>query len=153
MSKLSSESIAKMKEAIKAAPSVLNPELDTVFVAPIGVPMPETGFTSAAMLYPARAGGINLVRAERQWIARINEGCTRDEMIDGVKRYAAYCAAKGIVGTHRVKAAEDFFGRYQYFKEAWDAGPSKTKSERVVIETQANIEEANKLFSEQFASA
>lgn len=121
MSKLSSDSIARMKEVLRAVPSVINPELDAVFVAPIGVPLPETGFDSAMLLYPARPGGINRIRALRQWVARINEGCSASDMTAGVKRYAAYCNAKGIAGTQRVKSAEDFLGRCMYFTDVWAA--------------------------------
>jgi hypothetical protein len=132
MSKVSSDSLAKMKEVLKAVPSVIAPGLDTVFVAPIGVPLPQTGFGFAMSLYPPRAGGYNLIRAERQWIERIKEGCKRDDMLAGVKRYAEFCKASGIAGTHRVKAAEDFFGRYQHFMEAWSVSSATSKSEKMV---------------------
>jgi hypothetical protein len=44
-------------------------------------------------------------------------------MLAGVKRYAAYCAAKGKVGTTYVKQAATFFGPGDHWCESWSTEP------------------------------
>ena len=79
-------------------------------------------FEKAWGLYPTRSGGNPKRRAFKAWCARIQEGRTAEQLIDGVRRYAAYCKAQGKTGTEYVKQAATFFGPDEEFNEAWKPG-------------------------------
>lgn len=78
-------------------------------------------------IYPKRAGSQRWQDAERAINARRIEGATWDELIAGVKRYAAYCAESGKLQTELVQQAATFFGKNRGYAEPWNA--SLTKSE------------------------
>lgn len=71
------------------------------------------------LAYPARAGDQGWRRAVKAANARIAEGHTPDEFIDGAKRYHAHCAALGKIGTEFVKQAATFLGPDKPFLEDW----------------------------------
>ncbi|WP_168794474.1 hypothetical protein [Paraburkholderia aromaticivorans] len=122
MTELSRKTIAAALATTRSIPSILNPEIDAEnVVMPPGVPLPETGFDSAVLLYPLRPGGVNRVRAIKEWIARVKEGCSPVGMTDGIRRYAEHCKSKGINGTHRVMPLDSFLGRRLQFLDAWTA--------------------------------
>lgn len=77
------------------------------------------------LAYPTRAGDQGWRKAVKAANARITEGHTTQEFIDGAKRYAAYCAAQGKVGTEFVKQAATFLGPDKPFLEAWTVPPAK----------------------------
>lgn len=76
-------------------------------------------FEEAFRLYPKRAGDNPKKKAWHAWSARLKEGHTAQVIIEGVKRYAAYCDAGGITGTEKVKHAATFFGPDESFLEEW----------------------------------
>lgn len=55
----------------------------------------------------------------KAWNARIRGGASAADIVEGVKRYAAYCQAKGIVGTSYVKQAATFFGPDEHWSLPW----------------------------------
>ncbi|WP_157198059.1 hypothetical protein [Methylomonas sp. DH-1] len=69
--------------------------------------------------YPKRSGGNPTKRALKAWNARIKEGRSAQELIDGVIRYAAWADAFGKTGTEFVKQAATFFGPDLHFQEPW----------------------------------
>lgn len=69
--------------------------------------------------YPKRAGGDSRVDALKAWKARIKAGAKPEEIIDGVKRYAAYIRARCKEHTEFVKRAATFFGPGEHWKEAF----------------------------------
>lgn len=73
------------------------------------------------LAYPARAGDQGWRRAVKAANARIAEGHTPDEFIEGAKRYGAHCATLGKVGTEFVKQAATFLGPDKPFLEPWTA--------------------------------
>ncbi|MDN7743061.1 helix-turn-helix domain-containing protein [Burkholderia multivorans] len=79
----------------------------------------DDAFDEAWSAYPKRAGGNSKRDALKAWNARIAAGERPDEMIAGTKRYAAFCAATGKVGTEFVKLAATFFGPSRHFAEDW----------------------------------
>lgn len=88
----------------------------------LGVPKPKPArksapkdsgnpqFDLAMSEYPKRAGGDSRVDARKAWDARIKAGRRPEDIIDGVKRYAAYTRARGKEHTEYVKRASTFFG-------------------------------------------
>ncbi|HCE8860334.1 TPA: helix-turn-helix domain-containing protein [Klebsiella michiganensis] len=78
-------------------------------------------FETAWDSYPKRAGGNSKAGAFKAWKARLKDGVKPDDMLAGVKRYAAYARATGSVGTQFVKQAATFFGPDRHFEESWQS--------------------------------
>ncbi|EBJ8256671.1 hypothetical protein R628_10045 [Salmonella enterica subsp. enterica serovar Enteritidis] len=76
-------------------------------------------FEEAWQAYPKRSGGNNKLSAFKAWNARIKQGVKPETMLEGVKRYAAFMASEGKIGTSFVKQAATFFGPYKHFDEPW----------------------------------
>ncbi|EPY4930590.1 helix-turn-helix domain-containing protein [Klebsiella pneumoniae] len=76
-------------------------------------------FETAWQAYPKRAGGNSKSGAFKAWKARLKDGVKPEDMLAGVKRYAAYTRATGSVGTQYVKQAASFFGPDRHFEESW----------------------------------
>jgi len=78
-------------------------------------------FETAWQAYPKRAGGNSKSGAFKAWKARLKDGVKPEDMLAGVKRYAAYARATGSIGTQFVKQAATFFGPDRHFEESWQA--------------------------------
>ncbi|MBS3894984.1 helix-turn-helix domain-containing protein [Serratia marcescens] len=76
-------------------------------------------FEIAWQAYPKRAGGNPKPSAYKAWNARLKDGATPEAMLAGVKRYAAFVAATGKLGSEYVKQAATFFGPDRHFDETW----------------------------------
>lgn len=76
-------------------------------------------FEEAWQAYPKRSGGNNKLSAFKAWNARIKQGVKPETMLEGVKRYAAFMASEGKIGTSFVKQAATFFGPDKHFDEVW----------------------------------
>ncbi|WP_447765740.1 hypothetical protein [Enterobacter asburiae] len=76
-------------------------------------------FEEAWQAYPKRSGGNNKLSAFKAWNARIKQGVKPETMLAGVKRYAAFMASEGKIGTSFVKQAATFLGPDRHFDEAW----------------------------------
>jgi phage replication O-like protein O len=76
-------------------------------------------FDEAWGLYPKRDGGNSKTDALKAWNARVGSGVAPADLLAGVKRYAAYCKAKEMIGTRYVKQAATFFGPGAHYAEAW----------------------------------
>jgi hypothetical protein len=71
------------------------------------------------LAYPERAGDPKWRSAVKAASARLDEGHTTQEFIDGAKRYATFCEATGKVGTEYVKQASTFLGPDKPFLLPW----------------------------------
>ncbi|WP_154975171.1 helix-turn-helix domain-containing protein [Klebsiella grimontii] len=78
-------------------------------------------FETAWQAYPKRAGGNSKSGAFKAWKARLKDGVKPEDMLAGVKRYAAYARVTGSIGTQYVKQAATFFGPDRHFEESWQA--------------------------------
>lgn len=76
-------------------------------------------FEEAWELYPERAGNDPKPDAYKQWQARLRDGHTEQELLQGVRRFRAYCDAKGDTGTQFVMQARKFFGEGKPFAADW----------------------------------
>lgn len=85
-------------------------------------------FTEAMAIYPKRIGGNSTADARKAWCARLREGVTETAMLDGVKRYAAYCRADGSEHSKYVKQAKTFFGPGEHWKEEWATADTQQRS-------------------------
>jgi hypothetical protein len=81
------------------------------------------------LAYPERAGDQGWREAQRAAHARLAEGHTSSEMIEGAKRYAAFLEATGKLGSEFVKRASTFLGPESppHFLQSWT--PPATKAE------------------------
>lgn len=81
---------------------------------------PSAEFLKAWELYPKRQGENSRKNAWKAWQARIREGVPAEELIEAVRRYAAFVRATGKEGTSYVKMGKTFFGPGEHWKEAYD---------------------------------
>lgn len=87
-------------------------------------------FLDFKIAYPTRAGDQGWRKAQRAAHARILEGYSWIEMLEGAKRYAAYVRSTGNEGTQYVKQAATFLGPELLFREPWDPPKSKAENQR-----------------------
>lgn len=93
-----------------------NPKRQTPRADAQSVPEEFAEFWAA---YPKREGGNSKAAAMKAWNARTRAGVSAADMLAGVQRYAAYCAAKGMTGTQYVKQASTFLGPDEHWAAEW----------------------------------
>jgi hypothetical protein len=81
-------------------------------------------------LYPERAGDQGWQRALKAANARMAEGHTPDEFIEGAMRYRAFCEATGKLGTEYVKQAASFLGPDKSFALPWSLPKTKAETQQ-----------------------
>ena len=91
-------------------------------------PAEELDFESFKAAYPKRTGAQPWAKAVKAANARIKGGAHFCAMIDGARRYAAFCEATDKSGTEFVMQAATFLGPEQHFMEPWDLPPSKSEA-------------------------
>jgi hypothetical protein len=99
------------------------------------------------LVYPSRAGDQGWRKAQRAAHARLAEGCTPDQFIDGAKRYAAFCDSQGKTGSEYVKQACTFLGPDKPFLEPWTPAPNKAE-----LKQNRNISASEQWLREQEAN-
>jgi hypothetical protein len=92
-------------------------------------------FLDLTSIYPRRAGDQGWRKALRAAHARLGEGHTWTEILEGTRRYAAFVRSTGNEGTAYVKQAATFLGPDLFFTQLWE--PPKTKAEN---QRDANID-------------
>lgn len=90
-------------------------------------------FETAWQAYPKRAGGNSKSAAWKHWKARLKDGVKPEDMLAGVKRYAAYCQTTANIGTQYVKQAATFFGPDRHFEESWQTPSAPGGGRRNVL--------------------
>lgn len=100
----------------------------------------EERFQEFRSLYPKRSGDHRWQTARNHIRARLREGHTWDDILDGTRRYAAFVRAKGDEGTPHTKQAASFVGTDRCFLEPWT--PPPTKAETRLAGNVAAVEEA-----------
>lgn len=90
-------------------------------------------FLDFKLAYPHRTGDQGWRKAQKAARARMSEGHTADEMIEGARRYAAFCDATGKTGSEYVKQAATFLGPDKSFMLPWDIPPSARPREREFV--------------------
>ena len=98
------------------------------------------------LAYPHRAGDQGWRKAQRAAHARISEGHTAAEIMDGAKRYSAFCEASGKSGTEFVKQACTFLGPDKPFLLPWTPPPNKAE-----VRQARNISASEQWLAEQEA--
>lgn len=96
-------------------------------------------FLEFKLAMPDRAGDPNWSGAKRAANARIREGYTPTQFINGARRYKAYCDATDSTATQYVKTASAFLGPDKHFLKDWD--PPKNKAERRLTSNLSAAEE------------
>lgn len=89
-------------------------------------------FEKAWKLYPKRSGN-NKKKANKCWNARIKEGVTAQQLLDGLQRYITYCTHTGKIGTEFVMHASTFFGPSDNWKDEWEL-PTKTSGKPTITD-------------------
>ncbi|WP_166671056.1 replication protein [Modicisalibacter xianhensis] len=92
-------------------------------------PYPDD-FEQAWQAYPKRAGSNPKNHAFQAWQARRKEGVPAERMLEGVRRYVAFCNAKGSAHTEFVMQAKRFFGPSLEFDNDWSLPTAQPRSTR-----------------------
>lgn len=134
-------------EAVSEAISKSEAEKKTTASAtPREAPPPE--FSKFKLTYPARSGSPEWGRAMKAIRARLKDGHTWDEIIDGANRYMDYIVAIGKLNTEFVKQAATFCGPEKHFLESWNT-PTTRAENRMTSNINAALEAKRQLFGEQ----
>lgn len=78
-------------------------------------------FEKAWALYPKRTGSNPKKQAFSAFKARLKQGFSADEIIEGIKSYSAFCESKDQAGTEFVMQAVRFFGTGLEFQNEWQS--------------------------------
>lgn len=97
--------------------SVIEPSVRTVSKNTSSLVTYSDDFEQAWSLYPKRPGA-SKKDAFKAWRARLSQGVTADQMIDGVKRYARYCAITKTEPQY-IKQPATFFGPGEHYLADW----------------------------------
>lgn len=104
------------------------------------VSKPDPQFDEIRAAYPKRAGGDRLQGALSAYRARLREGATHEMILNGVRRYAAFCEATDKVGTPYVQQLATFLGTNRSYLELWNPPPkAETPAERRQRETKEKM--------------
>jgi hypothetical protein len=82
--------------------------------------LPTDWFEQLKSEYPKRYGGQGWAAVRRLIPARLSEGASWDELLNGTKAYAKFCVHTGKTGTELVKQARTFYGRDCWFSEDYE---------------------------------
>nr|WP_231578087.1 helix-turn-helix domain-containing protein [Dickeya chrysanthemi] len=80
--------------------------------------------------YPKREGSNPKNHAFKHFQARVKDGASPDDLLAGTRRYAAFCAAKGQVGTPYVMQAQRFYGTGKEFENSWEVSTTPASAPR-----------------------
>lgn len=127
------KSVSKKRTSVtNALPDQTRPDLDQtetqeeptmVAARPLRPDPPE--FLRFKATYPYRAGSQPWPRALQAITARLREGHSWAEILDGATRYAEFCLATGKVGTEHVQQAARFCGPGKEFLQPWTLPSTK----------------------------
>ena len=73
--------------------------------------------------YPQRPENSEM-ETTKEMSQRVKEGYDVNELLEGAKRYVAYCEARNILGTQYVMTAQRFFSQDCYFRKDWTHKPT-----------------------------
>ena len=83
-------------------------------------------FEEIWQMYPKRAGNNPKNTAWRALQARLSEQTPLPAVVEGVRRYKAFCEATGRIGTEYVMQGATFFGPRREWENDWDV-PHETR--------------------------
>ena len=77
-------------------------------------------FEQLWQLRPQRIGNNPKRKAFHAYNARIKEGYEHIDILEGLKRYTAFCKVSGTVGTPYIMHMSTFLGKDENFLEDWE---------------------------------
>jgi len=76
-------------------------------------------FEQLWLLRPQRIGNNPKRKAYNAYNARLKEGHTHSDIVEGLKRYVAFCEVSGAINTPYVMHMSTFLGPDENFTEEW----------------------------------
>lgn len=123
--KASSRAVPRCPAQVDGVPpsdSDTNTDTNTKKAAPL-----EAELASVKALYPKRAGDNPWPKARKCLSARLQEGHSMEEILEGVRRYANFCKHTEKLGTEFVMQAARFLGKDEKgFLKPWDIPAKRT---------------------------
>lgn len=95
-------------------------------------------FEEAWAIYPSRPGA-SKKESFKAWNARLKAGVDVDELIAGVKRYAAYCKAM-LTEPQYIKQPTTFFGPGEHYRADWTPSPRASPVRQPMAENFAVVD-------------
>ena len=80
----------------------------------------RSDFEQLWLLRPQRVGNNPKRKAYNAYNARLKEGHTHSDIIEGLKRYVAFCEVSGSIGTPYIMHMATFLGPDENFVEPWE---------------------------------
>jgi hypothetical protein len=108
------------KTNLKSKKATTSPSATKALIVPHGT-TDQDWFLEFKLAYPDRAGDQNWHGAKRAAQARLAEGHTTLEILEGAQRYAAFIAVTGKTNTEFVQQASRFVGPGKPFLNPWTA--------------------------------
>jgi hypothetical protein len=84
-------------------------------------------FEELWLLRPQRVGNNPKRKAYNAYNARLKDGHTHQDMIEGLKRYTAFCKVSGTLNTPYVMHMATFLGPDENFMELWEPPKPQVK--------------------------
>lgn len=91
----------------------------------------DKDFEEIWAIYPKREGGNPKHDALKSYRARRRASVSHQDVLEGVKRYTAYCEAKKWLKTAFVKQAAAFLGPAEHYLESWEVGETPLPPSRM----------------------
>jgi len=86
-------------------------------------------FSQAVASYPKNPHHRHLYAIQKLWVERRIDGFSGEQMVEGVKKYRAYCDGTNITGKRSVMSLARFFGDELNFNNEWGAELDRYKKE------------------------
>jgi uncharacterized protein YdaU (DUF1376 family) len=111
-------------------PSHQSPDSDQNLDRAAAQPAYSDEFETLKAIYPKRSGSQRWEDARRAINARLREGHTWQQILDGARRYADFCRHTGKERTETVLQAVTFFGKNKEFLSPYDIPATKAENQR-----------------------
>lgn len=98
--------------------------------------VPEDWLQILRQEYPRRYGGNGWQALKKIVPARLSEGYTWEQLLEGTKGYKKYCIKTGLIGTVYVKQARTFFGPDCWFDEDYSEPAQEVRYRRPEEQTE-----------------
>ena len=95
--------------------------------------LPKDWLDQIKSAYPKRSGGQGWGLLKKKIPSLIRQGSTFEELIEGAKRYKAFCVADGSEGSCYVKQAITFYGPGEWWMEDWDLPEAKDERDPYIV--------------------
>ena len=122
----------------KKLDSLIKPKQKKINGVPVARRIYDATFEEIWKLYPPRTGSNPKHAAYNSFNARVKEGSDKNDILEGVKRYAEFCKATGVSSQYIMQASR-FLGRGEEYRNKWAIPAPETIVVRIPTEINALV--------------